>query len=576
MEKMYKKYFNDNRLDLSYNGLINQSELFKELGKESNINNENDLKLKNPLGELIQDFDSIKIILEKEGINPMLYLYLNRKNIHNILYAEDANIVITKDMMNNLTDYIYLYLLIKEVSELVNYKYDLDIITKARNMEITAKFKITKIILCKIIKALIKNNENEEEDDEVEEKCKEFEKHCNEEIKQHKGELKNYKVDLDLDKLEEDDDKTGIEVIYSDIIKTLILKDKLKLFIESDFLKELEIKDLRLTPIIFDGLLKAFNEKKIIDKYKIEKLEDLENEEKLIFYQVLFEYILKDSIYICYIPFLIDTRKKIIEIIHEEKNIEYLAEEFKKTKSDDIKLKKVLSYFIELDYLKKKFKQKREEIKLMSSQQNSKIQNSQSRENKYSSNSESQIIQDNSSYNQSSGNPFDGSSYQNRSGPSGGLSSYEQSGEIQMNLTNERAHQILTYSTFKITVQKNNNINNIIYDSISYKDKDGQIQKISIEEVKNLSSKEPNLNENYKKFIGYLDKVEKEFKDGYENDEEKMILTMRFTMQNAYYVNCLFTIEDDSINEREFTDENILNNNNHNGLYSTRNAMNGN
>ena len=119
--------------------------------------------------------------------------------------------------MNNLTDYIYLYLLIKEVSELVNYKYDLDIITKAYNMEITAKFKITKIILCKIIKALIKNNENEEEDDEVEEKCKEFEKHCNEEIKQHKGELKNYKVDLDLDKLEEDDDKTGIEVIYSDI-----------------------------------------------------------------------------------------------------------------------------------------------------------------------------------------------------------------------------------------------------------------------------------------------------------------------------------------------------------------------
>ena len=42
MEKAYKKYFNDNRLDLSYNGLINQSELFKELGKESNINNEND------------------------------------------------------------------------------------------------------------------------------------------------------------------------------------------------------------------------------------------------------------------------------------------------------------------------------------------------------------------------------------------------------------------------------------------------------------------------------------------------------------------------------------------------------
>ena len=55
-----------------------------------------------------------------------------------------------------------------------------------------------------------------------------------------------------------------------------------------------------------------------------------------------------------------------------------------------------------------------------------------------------------------------------------------------------------------------------------------------------------------------------------------MRLTMRFTMQNTYIVNCQFTIEDDSINETDFTDENILNNNNHNGLYSTRNAMNGN
>ena len=58
---------------------------------------------------------------------------------------------------------------------------------------------------------------------------------------------------MDLDKLEEDDDKTGIEVIYSDIIKTLILKDKLKLFIESDFLKELY--KFRIDISIRDGII---------------------------------------------------------------------------------------------------------------------------------------------------------------------------------------------------------------------------------------------------------------------------------------------------------------------------------
>ena len=108
MEKIYKKYFKNNiRLNLLYNGLINQYELFPVLGEEDNKNNEKNLKFYNPFKELLQNFDDIEVIL-KEGINPMLYLYLNRKKIHTILYDVNKNIFITKEMMKNLTDFIYL------------------------------------------------------------------------------------------------------------------------------------------------------------------------------------------------------------------------------------------------------------------------------------------------------------------------------------------------------------------------------------------------------------------------------------------------------------------------------------
>ena len=555
MEKIYKKYFKNNiRLNLLYNGLINQYELFPVLGEEDKKNNEKNLKFYNPFKELLQNFDDIQVIL-KEGINPMLYLYLNRKKIHTILYDVNKNIFITKEMMKNLTDFIYLYLLINE-TELINYKYNFDIVEKADKMEKEAKYGITKIILCKIIKTLIKNYKDSEDVDGYEdEKWTKLDNYYKDEIKANKDGLKDYRMDIDLDKLY-DEDKTIIEVIYSNIIKKLITQDKLNLSNETlDFLEELKIKDLRLTPIIVNGLLKVFDEEKNTCKYKIENFKDLENKKKLIFYQMLFEYILKDSIFIDYIPFLTKTRQSIIEIIR--KNNDYFEEEFKKTKSEKTELKIVLSYFIEKNYLK------------------SIINSDLFSSNSYQAHEQSREMKDNSNDNQSGGNwkPFYGNSYENRSGPGGGLSSYEISGEIQVNLTNERAYQILLDSTFELRIKKGDNN---IFDSIIYKDKNGQNQKISIEDVRKEVSADSNLNEKYQKFKDYLDTVEKEFKSGYEGDKE-MKLTMRFNMEKSLdCLNCQFTIKDNSINEREFRDDNIFKNNDHNGLFAARNAINGN
>ena len=556
MEKKYKKYFKNNiRLNLSYNGLINQYELFPVLGEEDKKNNENNFKFYNPFKELLQNFDDIEVIL-KEGINPMLYLYLNRKKIHTILYDVNKNIFITKEMMKDLTDFIYLYLLINDDTELVNYKYNFDIVEKACKMEKEAKYGITKIILCKIIKTLIKNYKDSEDVAGYEdEKWTKLDNYYKDEIKANKDGLKDYRMDIDLDKLY-DEDKTGIEVIYSNIIKRLITEDKLNLSNETlGFLEELEIKDLRLTPIIVNGLLKVFDEEKNICEYKIENFKNLENKKKLIFYQMLFEYILKDSIYIDYIPFLTKTRQSIIEIIR--KNNDYFEEEFKKTKNEKTKLKIVLSYFIEKNYLK------------------SIINSDLFSSNSYQAHERSREMKDNSNDNQSGGNwkPFYGNSYENRSGPGGGLSSYEISDEMQVNLINERAYQILFDSTFELRIKKGDNN---IFDSIIYKDKNGQNQKISIEDVRKEVSADSNLNEKYQKFKDYLDTVEKEFKSGYEGDKE-MKLTMRFNMEKSLdCLNCQFTIKDNSINEREFKDDNIFKNNNHNGLFAARNAINGN
>ena len=52
-----------------------------------------------------------------------------------------------------------------------------------------------------------------------------------------------------------------------------------------------------------------------INKYKILNLTDLLDNEKMNFYFILFQYILKNQIYIYDIPFLLKTKKEILKII---------------------------------------------------------------------------------------------------------------------------------------------------------------------------------------------------------------------------------------------------------------------
>ena len=154
--KKYQKYFTKNyKLNLSYNGLINQSELFQILNDESIENNyklnQADRKLFNPFLDLIGNIKNVKELLESKGINIFEFFYLNKYKIHNILYDGDNTIFLESNLMKNFSDYYYLYLLIKAQPEIINYKYDYELIKATYDMLNSTESIIKKIIYAKML-----------------------------------------------------------------------------------------------------------------------------------------------------------------------------------------------------------------------------------------------------------------------------------------------------------------------------------------------------------------------------------------------------------------------------------------
>ena len=167
----YGKYFeNNNKLNLSYNGLMLQNEIYG-IFYEDELKNENFKKIINPFYELINNNDDIISILKRRDLNSLEYLYLNRQKIHQILYDFDSTITINKEMLNEYTDYYYLYCLINYQSVLVNFKYNFQIIQDAYDKQIISKGIIKKIIMSKIVISIIDNFLAEEEDNDIIEKC---------------------------------------------------------------------------------------------------------------------------------------------------------------------------------------------------------------------------------------------------------------------------------------------------------------------------------------------------------------------------------------------------------------------
>ena len=567
--RKYIRCFSNNlRLDLSYNGLISQSEVFNILEDINNKDEKEKIKIIDPVQESIENYANIKSILENKGINIFEYLYLNKERIHIILYNEDENITINSEMMKKFSDYYYLYFLIR-AEELLNYKYEYGFLSELKEKVNIQKSPIKKIIFSKILLCLIKNF-NEIYGDEFGDKCEEMEEDCKNWINSEKYSLKKYNINLDLDKLA--DDGVEIDDIYINILISLIKNNKLNDSQDTlNILSELEIKDLRLNKKIYNGLKPIFNENDL-KKYLISSYSDLINNEIITFYRMLFVYILKSSDYIFNIQFFIDLRTKIIGLV--KTNIGILCNDLKKGKSQDniIKLEEVLPYFINLESYKQRYKKENKQSTLKSNNNNQSVQGSGMSNFKSNQSSESQSNLGSSSF----GNPFDNSSAKKRE-PSDPLNQPNFNDNEQDERKKEQAYQILKKSKFSmdISYKKGQREADITYSSITYGEVENtdKSQTVEITDIKSIKADDEILNSNYEKFLQYLNQIEKDIKIKYKK-EKKINIIITFSMTNDslersenYKINCNYNINDENRKgERDFTDEDFLNKVNYEGL----------
>ena len=579
--KKFYRFFKDNmKLDLTYNGLISQCEIYNILEEMNNKKEKDKLILSDPLLGFIENYDNIDSILARKDINIFEYLYLNRVRIHKVLYEDDENISITSEMMTKFSDYYYLYFLIRD-EDTLNYKYEFELISKLYEILIAEESSIKKIIYAKILLCFIKNYieiEGEDNDD----KCKDIENKCRDFINSEKNKLKEFNINLDLDKL--DDDNIEIDDIYTNIIMSLIKNNKLNNSSETlELLKELDIKNIRINKKIFTNL-KDFLIEDNLKQYIINKYLDLLNEEVIMFYRMLFIYIFKSSDYIYYIPYLLELRKKIIELI--KSNIQVFNSDLRRGKNQDniIMLKEVLSYFIEQDYYIEQSKKVRENEKKLMSINNSK--QSQGFNSNTPSNTGPIDNYNSSDYNSSSAkNPFDGSSYKKKDDNNPNSYDFNNDDQEKNDITKEQAYQILS-STFNLVLEhkKGQKLANITYKSIKYggNEKAENEQSAEINDIKSIIPHDETLKVNYQKFIEYLENIENELKSGYKS-EKPINIEINFSLKNSYIVNnsnyymiCNYNINDindESLGENNFVDDDFLNNTEHDGLHYLIDAL---
>ena len=537
---------NNTKVFLSYKGLMNQSEIFdivNEDKKEQNI-------ITNPFYKLIENYESIKLIIGSKIENIMEYLYLNRKQIHQILYNEDGIIYINHDIITKFEDYYYLYSLIRCEEDLINYTYDITLINNLDKILKKTGAGIKKIILAKILLQLINNYIYF---DDAEENYVELTNQCINLINTEKNNLERYNIYKDLNQLNFSELK--IDEIYCEIIVSLIKNNKLDDSNNTiDLLNELNIINLRLNKTIFNGLLKVLK-KDNLKSYLISSYDDLFIKDKLIFYYILFKYILKSSDYIFHIPFLFETREEIIKIINEHfyEFLFYFNEGDNKENKNIVK--EVLKYFIELEFY-------------INECQNKKKSKSNLDDNLKSDNARKYSILEyipirrNSFGTDEINSSFNNSTLSDISFNRNSFGEYEKNKKEDVE---DMAYNFMSESIFTINInyKKGEKEAFLKYKKIICKEKE-----FKIEDVKNIESEDVIIDSNFKQFLQFLDDVEKELKSKYKREKE-IDIDLKFIMTNedSYGINCIYEVKSKDFNEKYLEDEDILNNNYYKDLF---------
>jgi len=268
------------------------------------------------INRLIFNFSDIKIILNNIESNILEFLYINRDIIHRILYDEEDIIQLFTRYINSLKDFVYVDLLVNYNSDIIDYYYSLDLIKLLNTYIKEDNIRVKNIIISKISIDLINNYKGRDEYDEE----KDYEKLELIENENKKIIIKNINSfkDLNIEYNEDSIFLAGIDNIYIEIIISLIKSKKFKNFeYIYNIIYELNLDKINLNKKMFMLLNEKLEiNEDYVNNYKISEIYDLFNIEKVNFYFIFLKYILKKSIYIYHISFLLLTRKKIIKIIN--------------------------------------------------------------------------------------------------------------------------------------------------------------------------------------------------------------------------------------------------------------------
>ena len=311
-----------------------------------------DSKLENdPVFKLPVSLTEIQNILHFSNFTK--YLYLNVKNVHDLLYDLDETLnVDNQPKEKDLSFYFYLLLLIKHNPDIVNYKYSLDFIKEInKKKKKKNNYYLRNIIISKIILELISNFEGF--DDEIDNSG--YEEEIAAMIRENKAELENNLklieyMNLDLTKKYIIDN--NVDEIYIDIIIQLIKNDKLSDYEFSfNIITQLNFEKIDLNEKMLSKLSNVLNSnEKNVEKYFIKNTNDLLDNKIVNFHYILLKYILKNSVYIYQIPFLLKIHINIKKIINS--NIyEIISNESKV--QDKERLEYILKKYSDLIYFNK-------------------------------------------------------------------------------------------------------------------------------------------------------------------------------------------------------------------------------
>jgi len=241
-----------------------------------------------PLNKVIQSYDEIKDIYEKNKEKILKILYLDKNNIQDILYNSDKIInfedLIIKPELSKLFDLS----LLLDNSNLVNFKYSFDFIKKA-DVYSKEKKPIAQIILSKIIIFLIDNFKGLEDYYQYQNELKKIKNKYIDTIN------KNLRIFNDTFKFEYNIKSflnKKIDEIYVEIIISLIKKNEFdNIEFYNEIIEQLNLDSINITEEMFDGLSKEIDSGKneFLEEYIIETNKDCIDHNKVLnFYVILF------------------------------------------------------------------------------------------------------------------------------------------------------------------------------------------------------------------------------------------------------------------------------------------------